>query len=372
MNEVDTLPVSASDTKIQLRKLARRKRRRRRIVILLVGIIVLLGLAWQMMISMPGTSYHGPLPHGDERLAALEKELRRDVAMLAGEIGERNVPDHPKQLSRAARYIEAQLASAGYALQRQSFDASGCLCSNIEVEITGRTKPKEIVVIGAHYDTREGTPGADDNSSGIAGLLALARRFARHKTDRTLRFVAFVNEEPPYFHTDKMGSRVYAKRCRSLQENVVAMMSLEMLGYYDDASGSQSYPTPFSWLYPSQGNFIGFIGNVESRELVRQAIGCFRRNEQFPSEGAAPAEWLAPGIGLSDQWSFWQEGYPALMVTDTARYRNPHYHQASDTLDTLDFDRMARVVRGVESAVAELAGDRDSLPDAQPSRDSRE
>ena len=210
-------------------------------------------------------------------------------------------------------------------------------------------------MVGAHYDTASGAPGADDNTSGIAGTLALARKFSMAKPDRTLRFVAFVNEEPPYFQTERMGSWVYAKRCREKGEDVVAMLSLEMLGCYSDAPGSQKYPPPFSFLYPSRGNFIGFIGNTSSRRLVRQAIASFRQNERFPSEGAA-VPGMIRGVGFSDHWSFWQEGYPALMVTDTAMCRYPHYHRPQDTIDKIDFDRMARVVRGLESVVADLAG----------------
>lgn len=209
--------------------------------------------------------------------------------------------------------------------------------------------------MSAHYDTVIGTPGANDNSSGVAATLALARRFAKRNTDRTLRFVAFVNEEPPYFQTDQMGSRVYAQRCRQRRENVVSMLSLETIGYYDDTPGTQDYPPPFGLLYPSEGNFIGFVGNTESGDLVRQAVAAFRRNEKFPAEGGAlPGE--IPGVGFSDQWSFWQEGYPALMVTDTAMFRYPHYHEPEDTIDKVNFDRTARVVRGLEKVVAELVG----------------
>ena len=228
-------------------------------------------------------------------------------------------------------------------------------CCNVEAEIPGKTRPGEIVVVGAHYDTVVGTPGANDNTSGVAATLALARRFSKLENDRTLRFVAFVNEEPPYFQTDQMGSRVYARQCRQQGDNIVAMVSLETLGWYDDRPDSQNYPPPFGLLYPSTGNFIGFIGNTASRDLVRQAIGTFRQNEQFPSEGAALPEAI-PGVGFSDQWSFWQEQYPAIMVTDTALFRYPHYHHAEDTIDKVDFNRMSRVVRGLEKVIAELVG----------------
>ncbi|HYW79671.1 MAG TPA: M28 family peptidase, partial [Thermoguttaceae bacterium] len=222
-------------------------------------------------------------------------------------------------------------------------------------EILGTTWADEIVVVGSHYDTVVGTPGANDNTSGVAALLALARRFTQKKTDRTLRFVALVNEEPPYFQSETMGSRVYARRCAERRENIVAMLSLETIGYYDDAEGSQNYPPPFGELYPSEGNFIGFIGNAASGDLVRQAVATFRQNEPFPCEGAALPESV-PGVGFSDQWSFWQEGYPALMVTDTAMFRYPHYHTAEDTIDKVDFDRTARVVRGLGHVIAALVG----------------
>lgn len=186
-------------------------------------------------------------------------------------------------------------------------------------------------------------------------MLALARRFARLTADRTLRFVAFVNEEMPYAFTEKMGSRVYARRCRERGENVVAMFSLETIGYYSDTSGSQKYPAPFGLLYPSTGNFIGFIGNTRSGNLVRQVVATFRQNEKFPSEGAAVPEFVA-GVGLSDHSSFWQEGYPAVMVTDTAMFRYPHYHESEDTIDKVDFDRLARVVRGLEKVIEVLVG----------------
>jgi hypothetical protein len=167
--------------------------------------------------------------------------------------------------------------------------------------------------------------------------------------------VAFVNEEQPYVHTEKMGSRVYTRRCRERSENVVAMMCMETIGYYDDTPGSQKYPQPFGLLYPSKGNFIAFVGNIRSRALVRRVVGAFRRSERFPCEGAAVPESV-PRIGDSDHKSFWREGYPAVMVTDTANFRYPHYHEPEDTIDKIDFDRLARVVRGLEAAVCELVG----------------
>jgi hypothetical protein len=167
--------------------------------------------------------------------------------------------------------------------------------------------------------------------------------------------VAFVNEESPYAHTEEMGSWVYARRCRRRGENVTAMLSLETIGYYSDAPGSQKYPPPVGLLYPSKGDFIAFVGNTRYGGLVRQAVAAFRRHELFPSEAGALPEAI-PSIGFSDHWSFWQEGYPALMVTDTAPYRYPYYHTSEDTVGQVDFERTARVVRGLKSVVTALCG----------------
>jgi hypothetical protein len=335
------------------------KRHKHRILKILCGLLLLLCvvavMAWRNMIRMPGKSYQGPLPAADEQLLSLAAELRQHVTHLAVEIGERNVLRHPQQLAQAAGWIEDQLAKLGYKVKRQGYEVSGVTCCNLDAEIHGAKVPDEIVVIGAHYDSVLGTPGANDNGSGVATVLALARQFAQRKTDRTLRFVAFVNEEPPYFQTEQMGSWVYARRCRQRNEKITAMLTPETIGYYSDKPDSQKYPPPLNLLYPSTGNFIGFVGNTGSAALVRQVVAAFRQHEQFPSEGGAPPDFV-PGVGFSDHWSFWQEGYPGVMVTDTAMFRYPHYHEAEDTPDKIDFERTARVVRGLEKVVAVLVG----------------
>ncbi|MFB6375232.1 MAG: M28 family peptidase, partial [Bradymonadaceae bacterium] len=168
--------------------------------------------------------------------------------------------------------------------------------------------------------------------------------------DRTLRFVFFANEEAPYHHTDTMGSLRHARQSKADGESIVAMMSLEMLGYYTTEPGSQAYPPLLGWFYPDRGHFIGFVGNFSSRGIVKRAIGAFRDSVDFPSYGFAGPESV-PGVGLSDHSSFWEVGYPALMVTDTAYNRNPHYHQPSDMPDTLDYGRFARVVDGLIGVV---------------------
>jgi Zn-dependent M28 family amino/carboxypeptidase len=286
----------------------------------------------------------------EEKIAAA---LRTDVERLAGTIGQRNMPHYP-QLVAAANFIEAELRTAGFPPKRQTFDVKGRPCANIEAQLAGGKQADEIVVVGAHYDSNVGTPGANDNGSGVAALLTLARRLADAKPSRTVRFVAFVNEEAPYFETELMGSFVYARRCRERQEKITAMLSLETIGYYSDEADSQKYPIPFNVFYPSTGNFIGFIGNVESGDLVKQVVATFRRDAKFPSEGGALPSQI-DGVGWSDHWSFWQMGYPAVMVTDTAAFRYPHYHAAEDTPDKLSYDRMARVVVGLEAVVRDLA-----------------
>jgi Zn-dependent M28 family amino/carboxypeptidase len=290
----------------------------------------------------------------------LREELRANVQKLAGEIGERNMWHHT-QLNAAADFIEDSFSRAGLRTRRDSYEIQGQACHNIEAEISGH-RP-EIIVIGAHYDSVFGSPGANDNGSGAAAVLALAQRFAARETERhppqrtpnrTLRFVAFVNEEPPYFLSGEMGSLVYARRCKERGDKISAMISLETIGYFSDAPHSQTYPSPgLGVFYPKVGNFIGFVSNVKSRPLLRRVIALFRKHAKIPSEGAALPAFI-PGVSWSDQWSFWQQGYPAIMVTDTAPFRYPYYHSSSDTPDKLDYDRFTLVVSGMEKVIQDL------------------
>lgn len=273
--------------------------------------------------------------------------------MLSTQIGERNL-FHYDKLLLAAEYIRAEFEAAGFDVRRQKFHVSGKICEIIEAEVRGTDQLEDVLVIGAHYDSVKGSPGANDNGTGVAAVLALARQFAQFPVSRTLRFVAFANEEPPFFQTKHMGSRVYAQRSRQQNERIVLMLSLETIGYYTEAPNSQRYPPPLSLMYPSTGNFIGFVSNLANRDWVQQAIGAFRQHTQFPSEGAALFEWL-PGVGWSDHWAFWQEGFPALMVTDTALFRDPYYHTANDTADHIHFDHLARVVSGLKEVIKEVA-----------------
>jgi Zn-dependent M28 family amino/carboxypeptidase len=252
-------------------------------------------------------------------------------------------------------YLGRTLARLGYQVRRQAYAVSGIVCANLDVEIRGHERPDEIVVIGAHYDSIEGCPAANDNGSGVAATLALARMFASAAPAHTLRFVLFANEEPPWFWTMDMGSLVYAKACKARRENIVAMLTPETIGCYSDEPGSQRYPLPVSRWYGDRGDFIAFVGMHEATPLIRRVVGTFRRHAKFPSLGAGLPS-VVPMVGASDHWSFWLQNYPALMVTDTAPFRYPHYHRATDTPDKIDYERMARVVEGLGYVVADLAG----------------
>ncbi len=326
-----------------------------RLGFLALVIVILFLICWPLMIGMPEESWSGPLPPLTEGEAELAEELRAAVERLAVVIGERNITHRMEALQRAADFIEESLVGFGCSVERQSFQAMGRSCDNLAVEIPGSSKKEEIVVVGAHYDTVPGSPGANDNGSGVAAALALARIFSGKKPDRTIRFVFFTNEEPPFFQTKEMGSLVYARRCEERGEDVAAMLALETMGCFLDGDDSQKYPPPLGFFYPSQGNFIAFVGNTGSRRLVRDVVASFRRRTSFPSEGAA-LPGILPGIAWSDHWSFWKAGYQAVMVTDTAPFRYPHYHLASDTPDKIDFEKLARVVAGLELVLDELVG----------------
>ena len=329
--------------------------------LLIVGACLAL-LVWGLaaMFWMPGTSPSGPLPPLTDTEAALADALRADVKALAAGIGERNAGRY-EALQAAADYIDASFEAAGYVVSRQRYVMDGRPYDNIEVERRGVAQADEVIVVGAHYDTVPGSPGADDNATGVAATLALARAFAGLDLQRTVRFVAFVNEEAPYAHTARMGSVVYTARARERGERVAAMLSLETMGSFADEPGSQRYPSVLRWIYPDAGNFIAFVSNLPSRRLLKDAVEIFRRHASVPSEGGALLERL-PGVGWSDHWAFWRQGYPAIMVTDTAPFRYAAYHSAQDTPDKVDFGRLARVVAGLEHVVAGLGGARTRTP----------
>lgn len=329
-----------------------------------LALLLALAAGLRYMTTMPGSSHVGPLPPLSEAETELRDRLAKHVAVLAGEIGERNLWRYAA-LEASADYIEKTFQAAGYAVASQHYVVNGKTVRNLEAVLPGIAAAGETVVIGAHYDSVAGSPGANDNASGVAALLEVARLLARDKPARSVRFVAFVNEEPPFFYTEEMGSRVHARHARKRGDNIVAMLSLETIGYYTDAKGSQHYPLLFSPFYPDAGNFIAFVGNLASRDLVQACLASFRGRTAFPAEGIAAPGWMA-GIHWSDHWSFWREGYPAIMVTDTALFRYAHYHDRSDTPDKLDYERLARVVAGLAGVTRDLAAKAGEQQAARP------
>jgi Zn-dependent M28 family amino/carboxypeptidase len=264
-----------------------------------------------------------------------EESLRSTVTQLAGVIGERNIHQY-SNLCQASDFIEHCFRDAGYHPIRQEYEARDKTFTNIEAELKGEKFPEEIIVVGAHYDSALGSPGANDNGSGVAALLALSRSFALNRVSRTIRFVAFANEERPFLRTENMRSRVYASRSNSRNEIITATFSLETIGYCSTEKGSQ-WLSFFGSLYPSRGNFIVFVANGFLRELLHQTTRSFERHSPIPFE-TATLPTSAPGARSSDHWSFWKEGYAALMVTDTAPLRYPHYHKSTDTPEKLRYD----------------------------------
>ena len=282
----------------------------------------------------------------------LQTRLRGHVEFLAGVVGERNSRRY-RRLERARTYIEKVFAESGYRIGRDRYQCGGKEYRNVVATVPAAASRDSVLVVGAHYDTALGSPGADDNASGVAVLLELARVLEDDPAAASIRWVAFTLEESPHFKTESMGSRVYARRCRRRGDSIRGMISLEMVGYYSDARGSQGHPVSLMrWFYPDRGNFIAVAGNFASRRLVR------RLSRLLSSHGDLPVEHIAlpfvPGVDLSDNWSFWQEGFPALMVTDTAFFRNRHYHRSTDLPETLNYRSMELLVRGMAQSLVRM------------------
>jgi hypothetical protein len=318
-----------------------------------VPALVLVALAACAVVHMPGRSHAGPLPPLSPGQSAAQQRLAADVQYLAGTLGERSVR-RPRALETAATHIEQILTDLGYRVARHEYDVDDLRVRSIEATMPGAARPEEIVLFGAHYDSVRGTPGANDNASGVAALLELARQFAGKPQPRTVRFVAFVNEEPPFFNIGEMGSQFYARDAIARGDRIVAMLSLETLGCYSDEPGSQQYPFPFGLLYPDRGDFVAFVGNFGSRALVRRSVATFREAAAFPSEGVAAPSFI-PGVYWSDHASFWPYEVPALMVTDTAPFRYAEYHTEGDVPEQVDAERLARVVDGLVAVGKALA-----------------
>lgn len=283
-----------------------------------------------------------------------EENLIATVKYLSEDIGERSYHD-PSKLSKVADYIELKFREYGLEITKQPFRYRHETYFNVIAEIKGSGAPDApIIVIGAHYDTASGSPGADDNASGVAGLLEIARLASLNPPKRTHRFVAFCLEEPPAYMTRHMGSYVYAESLYAEGVKVKGMIALEMLGFYRDYKGSQALPYSFLRLFfPSTANFIAFVGNLHSKSFTKEVERAFKSASSFPLE-TFNALAIVPGVDFSDHRNFWKFGCPAFMVTDTAFYRNANYHEAGDTAETLDYKRMADVVIGLYKAVSEI------------------
>lgn len=286
----------------------------------------------------------------------VQNNLKKIVNVLANEIGPRGYLQIDA-LNKTAGYITSEFSNYGYTVSFQPFEFEGRTYKNIIVEIKGRKTPEKILVIGAHYDTVAGTPGADDNASAIAGLLELARLLHSQSFGKTVRFVAFTLEEPPFFRSKRMGSYVYARSIKKKDADLEGMICLEMIGYFTDEPGSQFFPLPFfRWIYPNKGNFIMFVSNLRSKSFLNRVKDGFKKGSDLPVESISTFP-IIPGIDFSDHRSFWEFGYDALMVTDSAFYRNPNYHGTGDVPETLDYERMTEVVLGLKSAIEELASE---------------
>jgi len=283
------------------------------------------------------------------------ENLRRTVTALAVEIGPRDLYNNNKaRLRRAEDYLTARFKAAGCRVEFQEYMSSAVKVKNIICVKPGASLPGEIIVIGAHYDTFN-NPGADDNASGVAGLLELAEHAAGKTYARTLKFAAFANEEPPFFKKEGMGSAVYAKAAKAAGDDIRAALVLEMIGYFSEARFSQRYPPLIGPFMPQRGNFMAQISDFSSRKLAGRIDSAYRAASALPLKTVSLPAWV-PGVDYSDHRSFWAQGYPAVMFTDTSFYRTPHYHKPSDLPETLNYEYMAAFMDGVKAAMDDLAG----------------
>lgn len=316
-----------------------------------LGAFTSVALPWWTYLHMPGSSHPAGTPPPTPGEVAIAQRLRHDVEHLALHVGERNMQRQPGALESAASFLIDRLREEGYRPARHGYPVGAGTGWNIEATKAG--EDSRIVVVGAHYDTFPGSPGANDNGSGVAAVLAICRLLRNVPTGLTLRFVFFTNEEPPYFKTSDMGSIRYAHHCRERGDTIAAMICLDTVGYYDPAPGSQRYPEPFGLFLPDRGDFVAFIADPSSGDLVRRVLEGFRRTAAMPSEGACPPATV-PGVSWSDHASFWPLGIPAMLITDTALLRYPHYHRPTDTPDKVDCLRVARMAHGLAVTLTDL------------------
>jgi hypothetical protein len=320
---------------------------------LVVAVVALAAAAYWYSLSLPGEAFTGPLPPATRAEEDLAQRLQRHVTAIA------SVPhnvSHPDDLRKSAAYLDSALQGLGLTPQSQVFETDGVETRNIEVVLAppGAAADNESIVVGAHYDSAGVAPGANDNGTGVAAVLELARLLKdaplKHKT---LRLVLFVNEEPPYDRTPFMGSVRYTNMLKEKKVPVAGMLSLETLGCFSDEPGSQKYPAPFGLIFPNKANFIAFVALTGARSFLHEVVASFRKHTDFPTIGGTAPD-VVDGIGWSDHWSFSQAGYPAVMVTDTALFRYRHYHKPTDTPDKVDYKKLARITLGLEQTARDL------------------
>jgi Zn-dependent M28 family amino/carboxypeptidase len=315
--------------------------------LIVAGVVIFIFIKLTTFGWRPGEKYT-PIKDQDRKVTG--EHLKETVMALSDKIGVRNYAEY-QHLKQAEEYITNSFQAMGYEVKEMPYSIAGQTYKNIYVQIKGNGS-EELVLVGAHYDSCF-NPGADDNASGVAGVLELARMLKEIKPKHNIILAAFVNEEPPFFNTDLMGSRVFAKKLKEQGTKVKAVIILEMIGHYSDQWNSQRYLPLLGAFYPNQGNFITVVGNFPSKHLVGQTVKYFKQASAFPIESIVAPSFI-PGIYFSDHASFWKEGYPAVMVTDTAYLRNKNYHQGTDTVETVDFEKMAAVVLGLKGAVIHL------------------
>jgi hypothetical protein len=286
-------------------------------------------------------------------LAEIQNELISDVKFLSETIGPRNFIYYD-QLNLCREWIKNKWQTQGFEVTEQTFEMDGREYANLEVEVQGIKSPEEIIILSNQYDTLPDSPGANNNAGGVAVIFQLTKLLKDFVSDKTLRFVAFTNEEDPIFGTEQMGSYYYAQRSAEKNENIIIMLSLDAIGYYTNEPGSQRLPWPFSIFYPDNGNFLAFIGDFSSREYMEAVTKGFKKGSSFPIEAGVVPQWIE-GASWSDHQSFWIFGYPAIMVTDTGGFRSPYHTTTADTMDKMDFEALARIVLGMYGVILEIA-----------------
>ena len=328
--------------------------------LVLIGIIVL-GTSVGCLYRSPGVLYDSSFAPLSGRQVALRDQLENDVRHLAGKIGPRNAGQDLRAVLAAERWIIERLSAEGVQARRDEVDLGGVKVANVEATFLGTKIPEDIIVVGAHYDTVRNSPGANDNASGVALLMAVAGHLKVNPPERTVRVVFFVNEEWPFSFGIQMGSNVYAKRCKARRDRIVAMIAVDSIGSYSNEKGSQRYPAMVGWSLPSKGNFVAFGSDLKNRPLLDLVVALFQKQCRFPSIGAATD---SPMAARSDHAPFWWRGYPAILMSDTSEFRDANYHRPTDTPQHLNYDDMARMADGFLRTVQELGLAETALPSA--------